>query len=299
MHLFSIIIPVFNRDFVIEKVLSAIESQTLNDWEAIIVDDGSTDSSAEKIKAYIKGKQNFKLYSQSNQGVLRARKLGIEKSSGKYIAFCDSDDVWKREYLQTASEILRDTSVECLFFDYQTEAHTTVLNEPKSKDIIKAYSLYNQTLSSGIRYNKLVSPTIEMFIDFQPVFPSAFILSRKVYDSIEGINLNLKTTSSEDAYLTMKASCFNNFYFCEKSFVTLGRNGDNLSSSYIDNLIGRYIVLRTLESEGAIPTGLTTKLAKEKARIVKEAIKQIYWAREYRKLHKLVAIIFKSKNYFR
>lgn len=88
----SVIIPLFNAEKFIENSLKSVLKQSLNDIEVIIVNDGSTDSSIDKVKEYCKKDQRITLLSQPNSGSGIARNFGISFAKGKYVAFMDADD---------------------------------------------------------------------------------------------------------------------------------------------------------------------------------------------------------------
>jgi glycosyltransferase involved in cell wall biosynthesis len=96
----SIIIPVFNAEKFILKCLESILKQTFINYEVILVNDGSTDSSEEIIRSFIEEKYNWTLVSKVNEGVAVARNLGLEKSRGNYITFIDADDFVEANYLE-------------------------------------------------------------------------------------------------------------------------------------------------------------------------------------------------------
>lgn len=101
----SIVIPVYNSDKYIEKCIKSITSQTFNNYEVIIIDDGSTDNSLSVIKKNINNK--FKIISQKNSGAGMARNVGINMATGKYITFMDSDDFFLDKYcLEKISRVL-------------------------------------------------------------------------------------------------------------------------------------------------------------------------------------------------
>lgn len=95
----SVVIPMYNSSRTIERALASIESQNgVSFKEVIVIDDGSTDASYELVKAYsLKSSLNILIFKQANSGVSSARNLGIEKATGDYIAFLDSDDEWLPE----------------------------------------------------------------------------------------------------------------------------------------------------------------------------------------------------------
>ena len=111
---FSIIITTFNRANIIERSLNSLLNQFETDWEAIIIDDGSTDNTKEKIKKYLSN--NIKYFFQNNLGAANAKNTGIELSSGKYITFLDSDDEYKENHLYVRKKFLEQ--FKCIEFLY-------------------------------------------------------------------------------------------------------------------------------------------------------------------------------------
>lgn len=97
MKKLSIVIPAFNAEKTIEECLSSVikECNSIDiDYEIIVVDDGSTDSTYNLIESFSKTNSNIKIIKQKNKGVSNARNTGIKNSTGDYIAFNDSDDKW-------------------------------------------------------------------------------------------------------------------------------------------------------------------------------------------------------------
>lgn len=88
----SVIIPVYNAEKYLEECLQSVAMQTIKNIQVILVDDGSTDTSAEICKHFLSKYENFEYYYKDNGGSASARNLGIEKSVGEYIGFVDSDD---------------------------------------------------------------------------------------------------------------------------------------------------------------------------------------------------------------
>ena len=95
----SFIIPVYNAEKCLSKCLESIVSLSFIDWEVIIVDDGSKDSSAAICETYAEKDSRIKLFHKINGGVSSARNFGLEKASGEYVTFVDSDDFVNEDYL--------------------------------------------------------------------------------------------------------------------------------------------------------------------------------------------------------
>lgn len=99
-ELVSVIIPVYNSEKYIEECLNCVMGQTYGEFEIVVVNDGSTDSS-EKIINALKEKDNrIKYVKQENAGAGEARNTGIQNASGKYVIFLDSDDKIKEDYIE-------------------------------------------------------------------------------------------------------------------------------------------------------------------------------------------------------
>src|SRR4051794_36269759 len=91
--LVSVVIPAFNRAFILPEALDSVLAQTFKDFELIVVDDGSTDDTEEVLRPYVE-RRGVRFLPQANQGPAAARNRGIEAARGKYVAFLDSDDLW-------------------------------------------------------------------------------------------------------------------------------------------------------------------------------------------------------------
>ena len=95
----SVVIPIFNGERTLTRAIDSVFAQTLSDWELILVDDGSTDRSADLI-AQTKGDRVTHIKHAQNRGAAAARNSGIAAARGRWIAFLDSDDVWKPDKLE-------------------------------------------------------------------------------------------------------------------------------------------------------------------------------------------------------
>ncbi len=123
----SIIIPVYNTEKYVEECISSVLSQTSDDFELIVVDDGSCDRSVETVAKLINGKANCKLLKNNHKGVCGARNSGIDIASGDYICFVDSDDVLFPDYVESivkASEIY-NSDVIYFYALYGTDKNRT------------------------------------------------------------------------------------------------------------------------------------------------------------------------------
>lgn len=101
----SIIVPVYNRQDQIEYCLKSISLQEYQNYEVLIIDDGSKDNTAQICKNYVKKDKRFRYYYQDNKGVSAARNKGLKEAQGKWITFVDSDDAITADHLSVFDDI--------------------------------------------------------------------------------------------------------------------------------------------------------------------------------------------------
>lgn len=106
--LVTVITPVFNAEFYMSATIESVIAQTYENWEMIIVDDSSADNSVEIAASYASRDNRVHLVElDANSGAARARNVGIEQARGRYIAFIDSDDLWKPSKLEKQVAFMR------------------------------------------------------------------------------------------------------------------------------------------------------------------------------------------------
>ena len=110
---FTIIIPVYNVESYLRECLESILRQTFQNWEAICVNDGSTDGSIEILSEFATQDRRFKVISQPNGGLSAARNIGIDNASGEYLLFLDSDDWLEQDMLGTLDATLEGEDMIC------------------------------------------------------------------------------------------------------------------------------------------------------------------------------------------
>ena len=107
MSKISIIVPVYNTEKYLSKCLNSLIKQTYKDIEIIVVNDGSKDKSLEIAKKFAKQDNRIKVFNKENGGLSSARNFGIEKASGEYIGFVDSDDYIKENMFEILYNMIK------------------------------------------------------------------------------------------------------------------------------------------------------------------------------------------------
>lgn len=118
--LVSIIIPVYNASRFLEETINSIQKQTYSNWEAIFIDDCSSDNSYNLIKKYQKEDKRIKLIkNKTNSGTAVSRNNGIDHAEGDYLCFLDADDKWHPEKLEKQINFMQELNCEFSFTGYQ------------------------------------------------------------------------------------------------------------------------------------------------------------------------------------
>ena len=126
--LFSVIIPVYNVEPYLRDCLDSVLNQTCADWEAVCVNDGSTDGSAAILEEYASKDHRFRIVTQANGGLSAARNSGMELSLGDCLLFLDSDDWLEPNALETIAKAWNDEDMLCFsgrrFFETTNQYNT-------------------------------------------------------------------------------------------------------------------------------------------------------------------------------
>lgn len=115
----SIIVPVYQAEAFLRRCLNSIVNQTFQDWECILVDDGSKDRSGAICDEYAVRDSRFKVFHQNNCGVSITRQIAFDASKGEYIAFADSDDWVERNWLENLYQKITEDNVDMVICDYE------------------------------------------------------------------------------------------------------------------------------------------------------------------------------------
>ena len=164
MPAISVIIPMYNTEAFIKDCLDSIVAQTFTDFEAIIIDDGSTDNGARIAASYASSDSRFRLIGQPNKGLSEARNTGLKIMRGEYVTFVDSDDCLSPNFLETLFYIARlhQADVACCSIQnfsksYETDGTSTESSNSVCYMAEKAacISLYQDSLPDYSAWNKL------------------------------------------------------------------------------------------------------------------------------------------------
>ncbi len=180
----SVIIPTYNRSEMLKQAIDSVLSQSYDDFELIVVDDGSTDNTPEALAAC---KDKIICYRQENKGVSAARNRGIGMASGELIAFLDSDDLWLPGKLASQVEFFTSRPDALICQTQETWIRNGRRVNPKNRHQKESGMIYERSLALCL------------------VSPSAVMMKKQLLDMTGGFDENLP--ACEDYDLWLRISC--------------------------------------------------------------------------------------------
>lgn len=193
--IFSVIIPCYNNEKTIQRALSSVASQTLKDFEIIVVDDGSTDATQKEIEAFFDHTAlMYRYIHQDNAGAASARNVGAKYASGDFLAFLDADDEWRSDKLEVQYGVIRHYNAKFISASYTFEPFTN-----DKKPLVVKYNFRDFLFS-----NRTSTPCT--------------IVQRALFNDLGGFLDGQRY--SEDYYLWLNIAQKEPLYFIEKPSLT-------------------------------------------------------------------------------
>ena len=138
----SVVIPTYNSENLITKTLETVFSQTYNNYEVIVSDDGSSDNTVEVVRAVFDryGHRENKILINSHEGAAAARNRGIEVANGDWISFLDSDDLWFEKKLSKVADYILRNYIDIV-------CHSVIAKSNEKEILIKRHNFHNYNVS--------------------------------------------------------------------------------------------------------------------------------------------------------
>lgn len=258
----SIITASYNYEKYIVETLNSIINQNYENWELIIVDDGSCDNSLSVIDDYVAQDDRIKLYTHANnknRGLSETIKLALSKCSGDYIAFLESDDIWGENNLSEKLHIIR-----------QYPDIAIISNDVELFGDKKRISSYNHYFSFQAKtFNKLTFPcnifTVLLKENFIPTF--SCVMVKTAY--LKACSFDILYTPWLDRYLWLQLAYHGQFYFLNKKLTKWRIH----AQSYIDKEANSY----KLNNNQKIKSLVATVFVKEQTSLMRFAKTYFYY----------------------
>jgi glycosyltransferase involved in cell wall biosynthesis len=245
----SVIITTYNRADFVQEAIESVLNQTFRDFELIVVDDGSTDCTAEILHKWGKKIRSIR---QENSGVSRARNTGIRLARGKYIAFLDSDDLWVQKKLE----------VQAHFLDANPQFSGCYTDEVWIRRGVRVNPRNVHAKYSGWIFDRCLPLCI--------ISPSSVMLRRQVLDVAGFFDESLPVCEDYDLWLRI-AGRFPLFFIDEKLIIKRGGHSDQLSNRSWGNDHYRVLALRKQLTENHLTPSeraATMEMLQKKCRIL-------------------------------
>ena len=211
----SVVIPLYNKKKQIAYTLQSVFTQTFQDFEIVVVDDGSTDNSVEEVEKF--DDSRIRLIHQTNAGVSAARNRGIGEARGELIAFLDADDEWKPRYLETQYALYQkypECSVYACnyeFRDSEGKVTSTIIRKLPFEGKDGILSNYFEVASCS----------------HPPLWTSAVVVKKSAIQAIGGFPLGIK--SGEDLLTWARFAVHNEIAYSRNIMAIFHVEGYNVS----------------------------------------------------------------------
>ncbi len=230
--LVSVVIPTYNRSLFISDAIESVLNQTYEQIEIIVVDDGSTDKTREIVERY---GSSVKYIFQKNSGPGSARNKGIRMSSGEYIAFLDSDDLWERGKVEEQVEFFKRNKAYALCCTDAVEV------EMHSGKILNNSIADNMVIKNGLVFDHLLK--------YQFINSSTVMIKKQVLSKTGMFSETLR--AFEDRYLYFNLARKHKIYFLNKKLVKTRIHNHNITGDQMimyENFLKLYSELLSDES---------------------------------------------------
>lgn len=153
--MFTVVIPLYNKELSIKNTINSVLKQSYFNFEIIIVNDGSTDNSAQIVEAI--SDERIHLINQNNQGVSAARNRGIQEANYDWIAFLDGDDLWNTNHLQEIIEMIKKFPDEKVFVtSFEFSNKQMMFKHPRTEKISRIENYFKEAINEYIMWTSIV-----------------------------------------------------------------------------------------------------------------------------------------------
>lgn len=205
----SVIIPTYNRGWIIREAIDSVMVQDYRDFELIVVDDGSTDNTPDILDSF---RDEIRVLRQENQGVSAARNRGLAAASGRFIAFLDSDDLWLPQ------KLLRQVE----FFNKNPDAQICQTEETWIRKGVRVNPKKRHKKPRGM----IFEPSLALCL----VSPSAVMIRASLFEKVGGFDETLPACEDYDLWLRI-SSRYPVYLIDTPLIIKRGGHNDQLSAS--------------------------------------------------------------------
>ncbi|NJM20678.1 MAG: glycosyltransferase family 2 protein [Richelia sp. SM1_7_0] len=250
----TVIIPTYNRAHLIKDAVESVLNQTYQDFELIVIDDGSTDNTKEILTIY--GNKLRHIF-QENQGRSAARNYGINLAKGEYIAFLDSDDVWFPDKLERQVAILESASSNVVL----VHGYKCIVDQ--NLQPVRGWEFKLRNLYALAERGE---ETYENYLDSPCIFTSTILVKKKALLEINGYDISIQGREDLDLYLRLLLKDYDFAFISEPALIQYRcheSNTDEISSNY------SYLQVYEKHLHECLKLGVQIELLKQKNYLIR------------------------------
>jgi len=194
--LVSVIMPAYNAEKYISESIDSVIKQTFQNWDLIIVDDGSIDQTSKIVNEFVKFDKRIKYYFQENGGQGKARNFGIINSGGRYIAFLDSDDLWLEDKLSNQIDEIIKYDCDLVFSDsivFENES-----NSFRQMNTVEGYLNGKNAVNLFLKINRI--PILTVLVKKEKILISGGFSELKQIQCVEDYHLWIKLLIDQNLF---------------------------------------------------------------------------------------------------
>lgn len=305
----SVIVPIYNQEKYLEKCINSLLKQEYSNYELILINDGSTDSSENIIKKYCSNPR-IKYIKKENSGVSDSRNIGISKATGEYIVFVDGDDTVERDYLKVMSCNMKNNDVVICAYNICDEKYN--IKEKIEYNKIEDKTFYNTIMNpmnkiNGYCWNKMVRKDkitkkfrdkitimedLLFWVDNSEQIKNYNIINDRLYNYVIHNNSALHNTGVKKSDLST----------LDVDKVLLANPNNTYAIFYKENYCHAYYNIELKNKNAKLSKILKKKYCDDAKKYYKQVMKsnRIKLSRKIKLfLRKNIKIIFKIRNYIK
>jgi glycosyltransferase involved in cell wall biosynthesis len=226
--LVSVIITAYNRPEYLKFTLQSINNQTYRNIEILVIDDGSANNNSNKIKEIVKTFENCKYFYKENTGQPDSRNYGITRAKGKFITFCDDDDIWVKNKIELQVSTLQNN------LDYgMTTCCVGFINENGDK-------LNRKRCHSGFNHGYV----FEFFLEKNRISSPAPMLKTEIFEKVGFFNKSF--TIAEDWEFWRRVTFYYEIFFMDQILAYVRLHPTNMSNDRTGDTMERFLLYRKL-----------------------------------------------------
>jgi glycosyltransferase involved in cell wall biosynthesis len=235
----SVVLPTYNRAGLLPATLDAILAQSLRPREIIVVDDGSKDDTMAVLAGYAPSVQAIRI---DNSGDLVARNIGLRAASSEFVAFCDSDDLWRPDFLRGMLALWQaEPAAKFAFSDFVILRDDVWENDAKFATATPGF--WDGLRRAGPDLAVFDQPILDRLLDFQPFFPSCLVARRNFFLQIGGWDEGASRLVGCDFATALRLGEYTPFGVVQRPLVGIRKHGSNISGDAMAMALGDSKVL--------------------------------------------------------